>query len=252
MTTNGTLIDALTAEKLMACGVGHLHFSVDGLKKAHDSMRGEGSYESTMEAIKTVDALRKKKGGGPSVGIACVVMRSNIEDLYPLLRGMDDIHVDVVTFLPLLLNNALTPDRGQSLFWPLPDQLDVLDGEIEKIKNFKGKHTAVYEEPGLRLFSKYYRRTLTASDWKCFTGYKTVFICVGDDGSPLVYTCHGICGDLSRKELKKCWLSTDAMKLRRQGKACVQPCLQSCYSRVASDSLMGVFRNFFGECYGPR
>jgi hypothetical protein len=157
-----------------------------------------------------------------------------------------------VTFLPLLKDNARTSDRRQGPFWPLPGQMDILDGEIEKIKNFKGKHAAVYEEPGLGLFSKYYRQALSASDWKCFTGYKTVFICVGDDGSRLVYTCHGICGDLSKKALKDCWLSSEAMKLRRQGKACTQPCLQSCYSRSASDSLRGMFRNFFKECCGTR
>ncbi|MFH0877539.1 MAG: radical SAM protein, partial [Candidatus Omnitrophota bacterium] len=157
VTTNGTLMDAATAEKLISCGIGHLHFSLDGLQGSHDAMRGPGSFERTIEAIKTVNAERKKKGGGPSLGIACVIMSSNIEDLFPLLRCADAINVDVVTFLPLLKNNACTPERQESAFWPRPDQMDILDSEIEKIKNFKTKHTLVYEEPGLRLFSKYYR-----------------------------------------------------------------------------------------------
>jgi len=246
VTTNGTIIDSGLAQRVVCSGLQHLHFSLDGLQEANDFMRGEGNFKKTIEAIQLLNSLRVKNNHKPSLGIACTVMAGNVDDLFPLCEYADEINVDVINFLPLLKDNAKTPDREKSEYWIPPEKCNALDVAIQKIKNFRSKHIHVYEEPDLRLLSKYYRKTLSPSDWKCFGGYKTLFICLGDDGSRLVYTCHGICGNLSEKTLRECWVSKEARRLRKNVKKCVNPCLQSCYSRVASESFTGLFKKTLG------
>lgn len=240
VTTNGTLINRDLAQKLVNSGLGHLHFSLDGLEKTNDFFRGEGNFKKTIEAIKTINEIRNKNGFALSVGIACTVMNRNLKDLFGLLEYADTVNVDVINFQPLLKNNTNTSDRSSSDFWVDNKEIIDLNKAIERIKNYRGRHINVYQEPDLRLFSKYYLRRLSKSDWKCFGGYKTIFICVGDDGSPLVYTCHGICGNLNIISLKKAWVSQSAQKLRKQTKKCKKLCLQSCYSRESSSSLKNV------------
>lgn len=242
ITTNGTLINQEIALKLVSLGPGHLHFSLDGLEKTNDFFRGAGSFKKTIEAIKTINTLRNKNGFTLSVGVACTVMRQNLTDLFGLLEYADSLNVDVIGFQPVLKNNSNTPDRRESDFWVGLDQLNDLDGIIKKIKNYQSRQVKVYQEPDLGLLNKYYLKQLKKYDWKCFGGHKTIFICVGDDGSPLVYTCHGICGNLNKISLKKAWVSPEAKKLRKQSKKCKELCLQSCYSRESSANLLNVFR----------
>ncbi|PIP19473.1 MAG: hypothetical protein COT38_04690 [Candidatus Omnitrophica bacterium CG08_land_8_20_14_0_20_41_16] len=237
VTTNGTLINQDLGQKLVSLGPGHLHFSLDGLEKTNDFFRGEGSFKKTIDAIKIINALRNKSGFNLSLGIACTVMDQNLDDLFGLLEYADTINVDVVNFQPVLRNNANTPDRSNSDFWVSINKFTALDNTIDKIKNYRGRHVNVYQEPDLRLFSKYYRKELNKSDWKCFGGYKTIFICVGDNGEPLVYTCHGICGNLNEVSLKKAWTSREAQKLRIHSGKCKNLCIQSCYSREVSGNL---------------
>jgi len=242
ITTNGTLIDRDLAQRLSDSGGGHLHFSLEGLEKTNDFFRGDGNFKKTIEAIKIINSLRNKGAFTLSVGIACTVMKQNLDDLLGLLEYSDSINVDVVNFQPMLKNNFNTPERGDSDFWIAADRIADLNEVIKKIRNYRGHHVSVFQEPGLDLFSKYYLKNLNSDNWKCFGGYKTIFICIGDDGSPLVYTCHGICGNLNEVSLKKAWVSRTARQLRKKSKKCKELCLQSCYSRESSSSLLNVLR----------
>ncbi|MDD5128153.1 MAG: radical SAM protein [Candidatus Omnitrophica bacterium] len=242
ITTNGTLIDRDLAQRLSDSGGGHLHFSLEGLEKTNDFFRGDGNFKKTTEAIKIINSLRNKGAFSLSVGIACTVMKQNLDNLLGLLEYSDSINVDVVNFQPMLKNNFNTPERGDSDFWIDAGKLGDLNEVIKRIKNYRGHHVSVFQEPDLGLFSKYYLKNLNNGDWKCFGGYKTIFICIGDDGSPLVYTCHGICGNLNEVSLKKAWVSHAARQLREKSKKCKELCLQSCYSRESSSSLLNVIR----------
>jgi len=169
-------------------------------------------------------------------------MEHNLEDLPKLLSFADDLGVDVINFQPLLKDNFNTPDRQESEFWVREAKWPALDQALQAVKDLKRDHIQIYEEPKLELLRKYYRKTLEKADWQCFGGYKTIFICGGDDGAPLVYTCHGICGNLNERSLRECWYSKEASALRRGVKNCRDLCLQSCYSRERSGSLSAIIR----------
>ena len=241
LTSNGTIIDETIAQDVICSGLSHIHFSLDGLEKANDFTRGDGNFKKVIQTIKIMDGIRRRCNSGLSIGIACTVMNHNLEDLPGLLGYADELNVDVINFQPLLNDNSNTCGGGESRFWLDADRLSAIDEVIEKIKIYKRRGITLYEEPSLRLLGKYYRKNLSASDWKCFGGYKTIFICVGSDNSRLVYTCHGICGNLAEKSLRECWFSLEARRLREKSKKCRNLCLQCCYSRRASESLAGIF-----------
>lgn len=249
VTTNGTVITEELAQRAASSGLSHLHFSLDGLEAANDFIRGKGSFLAASRAVKIINEARGKRNSGLFISIACTIMDHNLKDLCSLLEYADSLNIDVVNFQPLLKDNTNTPNTGDTEFWIRRENLPLLDRTINTLKEFRGKHTKVDAEPDLGLFTKYYRRAVTRHDWRCFSGYKTIFICIGDDNSPLVYACDGICGNLKEKPLRDCWVSPEARRLRRKAAECRTPCLQSCYSRTAADSLLRIMKGFYKTLY---
>jgi len=240
ITTNGALIDNILAEKITNLKNMHLHFSIDGLENTNDYFRGKGVFKKAVEAIKILAKKRSAKSN-ISLGIACTVMNENAGELSEMVRLADDLGVDVVNFQPLINNNADFSDKNTPLYWVTEDRIPVLDEEVFRIKKYKPKHVTIYEEPSLELLVKYYRGELTKRDWLCFGGFKTIFICF-EKNKPLVYSCHGICGNLDEVSLKQAWRSKQAYKLRIHSKKCKNVCIQSCYSKEISQSLSNLVR----------
>lgn len=86
MTSNGTLIDRLTARKLRETGMGTVSISLDGMEKTHDKLRQkEGAWK------KAIDGIRYLQDAGFSPQITTVVHADNIdelEELYLFLCGL--------------------------------------------------------------------------------------------------------------------------------------------------------------------
>jgi len=236
ITTNGTLIDGRIAELIINSRMDHIHFSVDGMGRTNDHFRGQGTFDKIVESVKLLDALRQK-GNSFSLGFACTVMDGNIKELYELVKLADNLNVDSINFQPLVNDNSNFIHKQLSPFWVKRENIELLKSELSKIKKYSPKHITIYEEPRLELLVDYYNGTLKKGDWKCFGGFKTVFICF-EKNRPLVYSCHGICGNLDEVSLKDAWHSKEAYKLRIHSSECKDLCLQSCYSLEESSSLI--------------
>jgi len=244
VTTNGVLIGQGLAQRIAGSNLDHIHFSIDGLENTNDYYRGKGAFGKAVEAIKLLDS--KRPGGRHfSLGMALTVMDENVPELYEVVKLADGLNVDVINFQPLISDNANFIERKIPQNWVTGDRITLLKEQIEKIEDSAWKHVFILKEPQLRLLVKYYEGALKKTDWVCFGGFKTVFICFSKK-EPLVYTCHGICGNLNKASLKDAWRSKEARQLRRHSEKCQKPCLQSCYSRESSSSL----RNVFGICGG--
>jgi len=239
ITTNALLIDKNCAEKIAQSNVSHVHISIDGLRQTNDFFRGLGTFEKIEEALKQLDYARKNIGNF-SIGFACTVMDKNVHELSSLVKFADERGIDVINFQPLVKDNANFLNNTLPLFWVSGKDIPVLASQIETIKNTKYRHITVYEEPSLDLMVKYYKGDLKRRDWVCFGGFKTVFICFSKK-QPLVYSCHGVCGNLESMSLKKAWSSPEARKLRIHSQKCRNLCLQSCYSLEACGSLSNLF-----------
>ncbi len=242
VTTNGLLLDERTVDALIGAKAGHIHVSLDGLEKTNDFFRGEGVFKKIVKNIKRINCL-KKKVSCFSIGIACTVMDNNINELFDLVRFADELGVDSINFQPLINDNANFMNKQLPEFWVKKENIDCLKQEILKIEEYKPVHITVYEEPSLKLLVKYYQQEVLERDWVCFGGFKTVFICY-NRRQPLVYSCHGVCGNLNEIALKKAWKSKAAWRLRLHSEKCKNFCLQSCYSRQESENLVKIIKSY--------
>ncbi len=240
ITTNGTLINEALADSIAGSGISHLHFSIDGLEEVNDYFRGPGAFNKIIKAVNLLSEKRKK-GRFFSLGFACTVMDNNAGQLSGLVRLADDLDIDVINFQPLVKDNSNFLDKTLPLFWVKKENIPVLSDEIMKIRSYRSKHIGVYEEPRLELLIAYYKGQLSRKEWTCFGGFKTVFICFSEK-QPLIYSCHGICGNLDKVKLKSAWLSQEAYRLRVHSSRCKNLCLQSCYSRESCGSLSNLFK----------
>lgn len=58
--TNGTMIDEQTAEKIASYNPSYVQISIEGTKRTHDSIRGEGNYDKSMSALEHLSRLGVK------------------------------------------------------------------------------------------------------------------------------------------------------------------------------------------------
>jgi radical SAM protein with 4Fe4S-binding SPASM domain len=89
--TNGTL---LGRELLMGLNVEEIQVSMDGLEKAHDALRGKGTFKKTMQSIE------KALSEGYEVSVSTMVHAGNLGDFQEMERlftglGVRDWSVDV-------------------------------------------------------------------------------------------------------------------------------------------------------------
>ncbi len=82
--SNGTLIDKQTAGSLR---FQEIQISLDGMREAHDFIRGEGNFERSVEAIRLLTAA------GRQVSVATMIHRRNLGDFEELASLVDELGV---------------------------------------------------------------------------------------------------------------------------------------------------------------
>ncbi|MFR4162830.1 MAG: radical SAM protein [Paraclostridium sordellii] len=86
--------------KLSELGIYSYNLSLDGLEKTHDLIRSNGSFNSTIDAIKNL------KSAGINVVIKYTVQKSNYGDLIPLMRLCSSLNVDAFDFARYCPDNS--------------------------------------------------------------------------------------------------------------------------------------------------
>ncbi|MCX8117602.1 MAG: radical SAM protein [Desulfobacterota bacterium] len=91
MLSNGTLITENVARRLR---LHEVQLSLDGMKKGHEAIRGEGTFEKVLRAI---DLLQE---AGLRVSIATMIHRKNLEEFEELAsllqsKGIEEWNVDI-------------------------------------------------------------------------------------------------------------------------------------------------------------
>jgi len=93
LSTNGTLIDGPTADRIAATGFDYVGISLDGLAPTHDQFRRlEGAFDRSLAAIRLLHAR------GVKVGLRFTMTALNAHDLPALLQLMRDEQVDKFYF----------------------------------------------------------------------------------------------------------------------------------------------------------
>lgn len=90
--TNGTLIGRREARRLKSCGVDYAQVSLDGMRKTHDGIRGEGSFDSAMQGIRWLRAE------GVFTTVSFTAQQANVKDFPKLARHCRDAGVGKLWF----------------------------------------------------------------------------------------------------------------------------------------------------------
>ncbi|MFX1586762.1 MAG: radical SAM protein [Promethearchaeota archaeon] len=95
--SNGTLIDSQMAKKLKDIGVGYVQVSIDGLKDVHEQIRGSGTFEKTISAIK--NCINE----GLYTCIGTTITKLNVHQIYDIVDLAKSLKIQkfqMVDFVP--------------------------------------------------------------------------------------------------------------------------------------------------------
>jgi len=188
ITSNGALIDKETASKLKKAGVNVVNISVEGNKKAHEYLRGEGNFD------KAVLALENLKECGVESTVASTVSRYNYE------------------FLPEVMDLAKEKGSTTVRFQPF-SRIFLKDSSREKEflinREESDKMTAVIEEI-IKKASEYGISTNPVNYLRNIPGYLSGRQLPLQNGCSALWTS---CPINSKGDLFPCWVVTESEKL---------------------------------------
>jgi|GEM_PF-5907598 len=109
ITSNGTLINAQTVERLKSCvGLKSILFSLDGLEACHDKERGQGTFNKCMQAIGLMKGLF-------TIGVCSVFKADNQEEIIKLSRLLGDIGIHDHRIIYGMSHSKETVERSSEL-----------------------------------------------------------------------------------------------------------------------------------------
>lgn len=90
--TNGTLIDENKSRRLSVSSVDYVQVSLDGTRKTHDKIRGEGSFDKAVRGIRNLTAR------GIFTTVSFTAQRENYKELAKLARYCKNLGVNKLWF----------------------------------------------------------------------------------------------------------------------------------------------------------
>ena len=97
VSTNGTLIDAKTAERLSEIGLSYVGVSLDGMRPVNDRFRGrEGAFDLALAGI------RNCRKAGMKVGLRFTINRRNASDIGDIFHLLRDENIPRACFYHLV------------------------------------------------------------------------------------------------------------------------------------------------------
>jgi len=226
--TNGVLCDDQAAQKLIKSGLDHVTVSLDGLSEVNDTIRGQGSFQKSVDAIDKLNYYKDKVNARhPTIGINFTILNKNINDMPALIEFAKSKRCNTVVLQPVLVSNISMSDRKKSMLWPSSKELSGLEKNINDLIAIKAKDREfiVYTDPAiLKSIPGYFKGKRPGSNFRCYEAIKRIVItCEGK-----LWSCSGIYGDLRKDNLKQLWFSPELRGIRGSVKKCRAHCLQDC------------------------
>jgi MoaA/NifB/PqqE/SkfB family radical SAM enzyme len=236
LTTNGFFLEEYAPELIKFKSV-RLHVSLDGLKETHNAIRrNPESFDRAVAGLKALISLRKKHGSACTVVVATLILKNNIKELGELYAFADELGVDNFDPLPYVPDNTNFSLTEQTELWPDETDVQKLREVMKRIVDTQPKNITMSRDFDLELMASYYQRELRATDWRCFAGFKTLFITMSDPKlrgafEPCLFLCkaHFPIRDYDY-DLEKLWYSQEAYDARIAVKNCRADCFQTCFS----------------------
>ncbi len=141
MVTNGTLVDSEAVENCRRTGMSTVSISIDGMKKEHDSIRGSGTFEKAVRAVR----LFKDAGFLEAADITTCINKFNIgslELMHSFFSDLDFGYWRIIATAPIgraAQSEGLLPDRE--------DHLHILDF-IRRKRSEDSRYKVTYSDEG--------------------------------------------------------------------------------------------------------
>ncbi len=224
--SNGYIIDENLAKKINASGLTQIFFSIDGLSKKHNFIRGKkDSFQKVTAAIKNLqkDQTNNKK---PRIFINSVISNNNLQDIIKLINLAKKMKVAGINFQVLMPNFATKYQADwftSNPFWPKNKKL--VEKTITELINLKTKYPEflLNSTRDFKNFKKYLTNPkLYQETEQCLVGFNNCMI----DSSGNMRLCYemGVIGNILKKDPRKLWRSQKALQHREQILQCQRPC----------------------------
>lgn len=133
LVTNGLLLDKGKINKLDIIQPDYIDISLDGTKKVHDFIRGDGSYDKTMNNLKAIS----KSKIIDNIFISFTSNKYNVSTIDALVQELYDINIKNI-----LISPYITRDKADPLFLSTDNTInwiqELLNGNIIDFNNYRG------------------------------------------------------------------------------------------------------------------
>lgn len=217
--TNGTLIDADMASELQKAGANTVSVSLESVSPVgHDKLRGDGTFERTLEGIRCLLRHAPKV----NVGINTLLTALNISRIGRMVKFAENLGVDQVKFAPIHVNLQHKPKSLASFSHLVFDEQSI--NELRKEVRFLLRAS---RRTGLQTTSTQFLRGIPnlyirPERFKCFAGYATCSVGPYGRVSPCFDMLHGI--SVRDMPLDKIWKHELFQLYRTQVHRCRRPC----------------------------
>lgn len=224
--SNGYVIDKNLAKKIVKSGLTQIFFSVDGLEKEHNFIRGKkDSFNRIISAINYLQKEKKEKKQ-PTIYINTVISNNNLDTIKKLVYFAKKIKVSGINFQVIMPNfaRAYRSDWYKSNpFWPKMNKKTVKI--IEELIQLKNKYPdfILNLTRDLKNFIYFFNNPkLFQEKETCFVGFNNFMV----DSTGNMRLCYemGIIGNLLKEDPEKLWKSKIANLHRKNILKCKRPC----------------------------
>ena len=226
VTSNGYLISEAVAADLSSSGVGVVNISIEGPKEIHDHLRGKGSFEKAVLALKNL-----KKRGVEST-IAMMVSRHNYRYLNDIVRLAEEFGVTTIKFQPF--SGIFIKDKSrEDGFFISNKEKKVLDSIVKEVVS-RCDRRGIATNPAAYLEKIPSYLTKGFLDYNGSCGALRSSCPVNPDGE--IYPCwvlsgkDSVVGNVKEKRFSEIWGSRkhDSIIKKIESKGC-PGCMMSCY-----------------------
>lgn len=223
--SNGFIIDSKLAKNICKSGLSTIFFSIDGLEKEHDFIRGrKNTFKNVLNAIKQIQGINSNQK--PTIFINSVISNNNLHIITKMVEFTRKLNVKGINFQTLMPNFAsiYKSDWWQTNpYWP-KDKIKIKHTMNELIM-YKKKYGnfILNSQRNLNQFEKYLLNPgLFQKNEKCFVGLNNLMI----DTSGNIRLCYEMAkiGNLFEEDPNQIWNSLKAQEIRDQISKCQRPC----------------------------
>jgi len=218
--TNGTLLTKENSERLINIGLDFITVSIDGPEKIHNKIRGFKCFEKSMEGIKNILEIRRRKNKKfPVVTLNCTISDYNYEYLEEIVNIGENLGVDIIALQHpcFLLKKTIKAHHAvfKSLFKTSENLVNGFENDsalkidVQKLYKIIDKIKKKKKNVDLRLFQDfpfeqmkdYYEKEIATNN-RCINPWYSATIKPNGDVSP----CLGyVVGNINDGSFMKIW-----------------------------------------------